>query len=364
MAEKRSFDFLIQWHLTERCNLRCRHCYQNDTVRGELSLAELRSALDEVVDTFHAWEDTYGVPVRPSVNVTGGEPFLRADLPAILEQISRKSYAIYVLTNGTLVDRERAVMLAGLGVRGVQVSIEGPDDIHDSIRGEGAFDRAVDGIDHLLDAGLKVTVNVTLSRLNAACMWKVVAFASHLGVQRVGFSRVVPCGRGESFAAEILGPEELRDLYCYLFSLDVRNVEIVTGDPLANQLREEISPQKGRRRRRNGEGDTAHGGCAAGVSGLTFLPDGTVVPCRRMNIPLGNVREDTIREIWALSPVLEALRTRDRYEGKCGRCERWDSCRGCRAIAFAYSKLRGREDYLADDPQCFLAQDSAGILPS
>jgi radical SAM protein with 4Fe4S-binding SPASM domain len=89
------------------------------------------------------------------------------------------------------------------------------------------------------------------------------------------------------------------------------------------------------------------------VSGLTLLPDGTILPCRRLPVPLGNVRRDRLREIWAASPVLEALRDKTRYHGKCGSCKRWALCRGCRAIAYAWSRAQGAPDFLAPDPQCF-----------
>jgi radical SAM protein with 4Fe4S-binding SPASM domain len=90
------------------------------------------------------------------------------------------------------------------------------------------------------------------------------------------------------------------------------------------------------------------------VAGLTILADGTVVPCRRLHLPLGKVGRNSLREIWAASPVLEALRDKSRYSGKCGACARWADCRGCRAIAYEYAKSQGRDDFLAPDPQCFI----------
>ncbi len=102
------------------------------------------------------------------------------------------------------------------------------------------------------------------------------------------------------------------------------------------------------------------GGCAAGVSGLTILPDGTITPCRRLPVPIGNIGKDSLRELWVTSPVLESLRDRSQYQGKCGSCKRWANCRGCRAIAYAYSQLKGEGNLLAEDPQCFL--DASGIV--
>ncbi len=347
MSVQHAFDFVIQWHLTERCNLRCRHCYQDGARGSELALPEIRRGIDEISGMFEAWAESYGITFSPSFNITGGEPFLRNDLPDILAELGRRGYDLFFLTNGTLVTRDRARMLADTGVKGVQVSIEGCEEIHDDIRGKGSFDRSAEGIEQLLDAGLKVTLNVTLSRLNAKSMKKVVMFASHMGAQRVGFSRLVPAGKGSSLIAEMLPPEQVKELYTELFALDIPNLELVTGDPVAAQMK---SAPAGRKKNKQ---SVPAGGCAAGVSGLTFLPDGTIVPCRRLLIPIGNLREDSIREVWAMSPVLEALRDKSRYKGRCGSCSRWDACRGCRAIAYAYSCSQGRDDFLAEDTQCF-----------
>lgn len=355
MPVQNGFDYLIQWHLTERCNLRCSQCNQGRKLPGEMPLSDIQTVIEGITDTFHAWEDAYGIPFTPTFNLTGGEPFVRDDLEQILGLVRRRYAAVFLLTNGTQVDRNRARMLADLGIAGVQVSIEGPDDIHDSIRGAGSFDRAVDGIDHLLDAGLKVTVNVALSKLNAQCMMKVVAFASHMGVQRIGFSRLAPCGRGCDLSIHMLSPVELRELFRTLLSLEFRNLEVVTHDPIAALLKQKGGAKDRNRRKRDPQGrePLLREGCAAGVSGITFLSDGTMLPCRRLGIPLGNLRVDSLHEVWAVSPVIEALRRRDRYPGRCGRCSRWENCRGCRAIAYAASALQGRPDYLADDPQCF-----------
>ena len=350
MTTQKEFDFLIQWHLTERCNLACKHCYQEGGRAEELARSEIDDVLEEIDGMFEAWSETYGVPLAPSFNITGGEPLLRPELIDILAEIRKRTYETFLLTNGTLIDRDRARDLADLGIAGVQVSIEGCEEVHDSLRGPGAFARAASGIERLLDAGLPVTLNVTLSKLNAKSMKKVILFASHLGVQRVGFSRLVPAGRGRSLVSEMLSAEETKELYQKLFALDIGNLDIVTGDPVAALLR---SPQEGRKRGK--ESADPCGGCAAGVSGITIEADGTIVPCRRMPLPLGNVRTDSLREIWALSPVLEALRDKSKYTGRCGTCARWDGCRGCRAIAYAHSRAAGGNDYLADDPQCFYA---------
>jgi len=346
MSINDTHDFFIQWHITERCNLQCLHCYQQERKSGELSLAQIKEIISEAAEMVRDWESLYGIKLSMSYNISGGEPFLRRDLFEILEAIAHTGADIYILSNGTIINKEIAAKLAGLGVKGVQVSIEGPEKIHDEIRGQGSFAASVTGVRALLDAGMNVTLNATLSAVNAGYFRDMLDLANSIGAQRLGFSRLVPYGRGAAMLDKMIDRHEVAKLYDYIYSLDATPVKIVTGDPVASQLPLQEDNKD--------MGDTAIGGCAAGVSGMTILSDGTITPCRRLNIPIGNAATDSLREIWATSPVLEELRNRSGYEGKCGTCKRWANCRGCRAIAYAHSGAHGPANYLAEDPQCFI----------
>ena len=350
MATDKPFEFFIQWHLTENCNLRCRHCYQGERSVEELPLADIKRTAAEAADLISEWSEAYGIVFRRSMNLTGGEPLLRHDLFDIVEDVKARGFEVHLLTNGTLVDRVRAERMAALGVDGVQVSIDGPQEVHDVIRGAGSFAASAAGIGHLVDCGLAVTLNVTLSRSNAGHMDRIIAFASHSGARRIGFSRLVPAGKGRTLISEMLSRDELALLYASLQDRALIGMELVTGDPVAGQLRNKGSATNG------DAGDIAMSGCAAAISGLTIRSNGNVLPCRRLPVTLGNVQSDSLRQIWTDSPVLEALRDRKRYRGKCGICSRWALCRGCRAIAYAWSRANGGDDFLADDPQCFLQQ--------
>jgi len=80
------------------------------------------------------------------------------------------------------------------------------------------------------------------------------------------------------------------------------------------------------------------------------------MPCRRLDVPIGNIRKDSLREVWATSGVLMKLRDRNSYNTKCRMCRRWASCRGCRAITYAYSCSKGKDNFLSTDPQCFIEE--------
>lgn len=346
MPVNNPFEFFIQLHLTERCNLRCRHCYQTGDLSSELSLPEIVSLIGEVSGMLEDWRETYGIALSSSFTVTGGEPFLRQDLFEVLEELRKGEIDTYILTNGTLITSELAARLSALGVKGVQISIEGPEIVHDSIRGTGSFAASLGGIRNILDAGIELTLNTTLSELNADSFMDVINLASSTGAQRVGFSRLVPSGSGSKMLGRMLTNRAVEQIYEKIFALNIPGLNIVTGDPVASQFRDPAGA--------DAAGPVPSGGCAAGVSGLTILPDGTVTPCRRMPVPIGNVKTDSLREIWAASETLRALRDKNRYQGRCGTCPKWSACRGCRAIAYAYSQARGQDSFLAEDPQCFL----------
>lgn len=337
-------EFLIQWHLTERCNLACSHCYQDGKVRPELSLDQVFAILKELEATFEAWNETYGLVLRPRLQLTGGEPLLWHNIFDLIDLAKGMGFAISMLTNGTLVSEEIADEIAEREVDLVQVSMEGTKPVHDRIRGEGAYDAAASGIRRLSRRGQFVSVNATLSKMNCEDVDDLIDEMKTLGADRVAFARLVPSGGGASLATEMLSAAELKKVYEKIKARDDLAIEIACRDPLMALLDSRVIPSAG---------DIAIGGCTAGVAGITILPDGTAMACRRLGIELGNLLETPFRELWADSPELWCLRSRENYSGRCGECDRWASCRGCRAVAYAGSLIAGQPDLCADDPQCW-----------
>ncbi|MDD5712329.1 MAG: radical SAM protein [Smithellaceae bacterium] len=343
----RTFDFFIQWHLTERCNLRCRHCYQQRRRPREMSVGDVKRAIDGATEMFRAWEEEYDIALSPSIHFTGGEPFLYRGMWDAVSYARAQGIGVAILTNGTLITAEDAARAAELRIMDIQVSLEGPPAVHDGIRGEGSFAAAVLGARLLARAGNTVSANMTLSRLNIGVIKETAAVARESGFSAMGLSRLVPCGTGEGLKNDMLAPEEIRSAFAMIPELSDASFEIASGDPLLRVLTG--PPPKPDCR-------LALSGCSAGFSGITIISDGSVMPCRRMGIKIGNVLETPLREIWSTSDLLWQLRHRSSYQGKCGKCLYWPSCRGCRAVAYACSQAAGKPDIFADDPQCWLPQ--------
>jgi AdoMet-dependent heme synthase len=343
----KDFQFFIQWHLTERCNLRCRHCYQGRGKVREMTVGEVNREIDGATQMFQAWEKEHGIRVSPSIHFTGGEPFLYKGLRDVIANSKAKGYGVVMMTNGCLITKERAKKVSHLGISEIQVSLEGPPVLHASIRGRGSFHAAAKGVEHLVAAGNRVSANVTLSRLNIDKIEETVEVAKAMGFHRIGFSRMVPCGRGKALLDQFLTPQELKSAYQKILSMNTPTFEVASGDPLAGTLSETKLPSGC---------NLTLSGCSAGFSGVTITSDGSVMPCRRIGLVAGNLKKKPLRAIWASSRLLWQLRRKESYNGKCGRCSLWPSCRGCRAVAYAYSSTQGKPDLFADDPQCWVSE--------
>ncbi|MFC2058501.1 radical SAM protein [Chloroflexota bacterium] len=135
-------EFYFQWHITERCNKHCRHCYQNGHPSKELPLDDLAVILERMDEALQKW-DRIG-----SLSLTGGEPFLRRlELLELMDRVDHlDSFAYYdILTNGSLISTDVAQELkAHSKLRRIQVSLEGSTPaINDAIRGGGSYDQTL-----------------------------------------------------------------------------------------------------------------------------------------------------------------------------------------------------------------------------
>jgi radical SAM protein with 4Fe4S-binding SPASM domain len=343
--EDTRYPFFLQWHLTEKCNLRCRHCYQQSP-SGEMVCEDVCQAIDDIAVAIENWALHYEIEVAPSIHFTGGEPFLRGDLFDILHHARRRGFTTSLLSNGTLITGDIARKIREAEVEDVQVSLDGMETVHDSIRGKGVFGKTITGCRNLVAEGIELNLNLTISSLNYRELGRVVQLAGDLGASSVGFSRLVPCGRGQELSRYSLSPEQISSLGKVLTESDSGSSVVLTSrDPLFNMINitddADIAGV-----------DFPIGGCAAGVFGVTIAADGAIMPCRRMDLSIGNIKTDDFRQLWAESPVLVSLRNRQYYHGNCRTCFYWAVCRGCRAIALASARSQGVEDYLGPDPQC------------
>lgn len=312
----------LAFSITNQCNLRCRHCYASSGIpyEDELTLEEIR----KYILSEKKWLD-----IR-FITLTGGEAFCRPDIFEVLQAIKDAGIRVSIATNGLLLDEEKIERLAQIGVDRVQISLEGPSKaLNDAVRGKGTFDRVVENVIPELKArGIFTAISMTPTYLNDACLEEMVQLCLDLKIDTLSVRRFVSEGRGKENQLETSGERnrKLLEEICRLRRKYKGQIQIGTGDPLYALVDEKKNHLLDKK---------VIGGCTAGITSLAVDAHGNIKPCTRMDVILGNVRQDSLSCVWMSDIILKQLRNRKLLEGKCGNCKYKMLCGGCRASAYA-----------------------------
>jgi radical SAM protein with 4Fe4S-binding SPASM domain len=349
---KESKDFYFQWHITNKCNLRCSHCYQESyTDESDLSIDELKDIANKIFSTMAKWQK------KGDISITGGEPLIKKELFPLLSYLdnSDEISRLDVLCNGILITDEIASKLEKIKkLNNIQISLDGATpEIHDQIRGPGTFEKALRGIRILVSHGIDVKVMFTLQRLNRGEIPSLIDLAIKEKISGITIERMVPTGSGKDKKDAILKPKELQKIFQYIS--DRSDIEYAKGNKLRvlkyRPLWININPCRAALGTQTVPHEELGAICSIGYDGLCIMPDASVLACRRLPISIGNLKNDSIEKIWFESELLCQIRDKRNLKGKCKSCEHIPRCSGCRSMAYA---LTG--DHLAEDPQCWKAE--------
>lgn len=317
-------------YLTSCCNLRCRHCWISPVYEGEKLQPGTYVDFEALKLGVHEAKEL-GLSCT---KLTGGEPMLHPHFSEIVSFLSSEEISLTMETNGTLITPELAGFLKDEStMQFISVSLDAPEASgHDAFRGvKGAFERALNGLDALVDAGYSnCQVIMSVYRGNRDKVADLVKLATDHGAASVKFNPVTRTGRGIVMheRGETLEFEELLELSGYIFD-ELRPKSTI---PLYVHLTPALSPISELRKSGGICGD-----CGVATI-LGILGGGEIALCGiGQTIPelvYGHLGKDSIRDIWLNNPVLKNLR-RDLddvagYEGICGACIHAKSCRtGC-----------------------------------
>ncbi len=327
-------EFYFQWHITDKCNLRCKHCYHEDYHEEGLPTSLLINIASHLCDALRQWGKI------GSFSITGGEPFTRkADIFEVLAFLDSRTEIGYfdILSNGILIDDEIIIRLLNLNkLRRIQLSLEGLEQTNDSIRGKASYKAITNVIKNINRAGLKTSVMMTIGKHNKDEVISLAEEVGKLGVDAFVVDRFIAEGKSIERQNWMLNSDEIKAVYeqCYSYfkkTLKPRLLLYRTLFCLVNAEDEHIGAM-----------------CSVGNNALTVMPNGDVYPCRRLPLKLGNLLSNSVYEIWYKNPLLWEFRNPDNFKGKCQNCEYIPVCRGCRAFAYAATG-----DYLQADPLCW-----------
>ncbi|MHA2099477.1 MAG: radical SAM/SPASM domain-containing protein [Candidatus Kariarchaeaceae archaeon] len=342
-------NLLFQWHITERCNLRCSHCYQDTYQKNELTFDQLNEIFNQFLEILEFWREIAGKKIKSHITLTGGEPFIRKDFEDILQLISSHNSDISfgILTNGHFIDQEKAKFLKKIGTDFVQVSIEGKKETHNQIRGKKSYERAVQALKNLVNEKINTMISFTAHRNNYKEFSDVAELGRKMGVSKVWSDRLIPSGSGINLIKEMLTVEEAQEYFKLM-----KNQRDITKKSKFSST--EISMQRALQFL---EGWGRPYSCTAGDSLITVQANGDLLPCRRMSIPTGNLLDNKLIDLYYKSSLFRRLRQKDKISRGCEECFYAKVCRGgLKCLSYALTN-----DPFNADPQCWMALEKNQI---
>ena len=336
--------FAFQWHITDECDQRCKHCYifseGNHTCLNSMSYEEMEKTVSDCMDMCARLKRT------PYIYLTGGDPILHADFWKLCALLKKNNIDFGILGNPFHLNDDVCQRLAAYGCKKYQLSLDGMQETHDHFRKPGSFQTTLEKIDCIRKAGIYCAIMTTISSANVDEISALIdtVVAQHVDV--FAFGRYCPTSeqKRETYHIEPL---------CYKAFLETvwQKFEQYKDNGTTFNLKDHLWTlflyEKGLFKIPNGlENDVMYDGCHCGICHMTILPTGDVYACRRMESKIGNIFSSSLSEIF-LGNGMNSYRQYDRFS-ICSNCELLRFCRGCPAVSYGYTG-----DLYAADPQCW-----------
>lgn len=348
--------FAFQWHITDECDQRCKHCY----IFSGTGCKELKSMTwEQMQEVVANCEDFCKVYHRvPYFYITGGDPIMHPDFWKLMVLLKSKNIPFTIMGNPFHLNDEICKMLAVCGCEKYQMSLDGMRETHDWFRKPGSFDLTLEKVGCLNRAGIRSIIMSTVSKTNMHEIPDTIDAVVQAGVDVYAFSRYVPTG-GEVDTS--MTPEEYREL---LSVCDAKYKAYEAAgcktyfnkkDHLWTLYEYETGaftlPE-------NAQVGMIYAGCNCGNCHITISSNGDVMACRRvMDSKVANVFEDRLADVWICQ--MEKYRDYEKFS-KCSKCELKAWCRGCPAVANGTTG-----SFYGADPQCWKTRNeiTGEVLP-
>ncbi len=319
--------FTLQWHVTQACDLHCKHCYD----RSDRSQMDFRQAL-RILDDLRNF--CRGRNVKGRISFSGGNPLLYPQFEELYRAASERGFVISILGNPSP-KKQIEELLAIQNPIFFQVSLEGLPEHNDMIRGKGHFERTLAFLKMLRELGVSSMVMLTLTRDNINQILPLARILEDF-TDSFHFNRLSMVGEG----AQLRLPSHedyQRFLETYMTAAEQSPV-MGLKDNLINIIHEQKNMKM--------FGGCTGFGCGAAFNFLALLPDGEMHACRKFPSKIGNIFEQGLEDIYD-----SALARRYRSGCKeCASCKIRPVCGGCLASAYSH----GFDIFEKKDPYCFI----------
>lgn len=327
--------FLIQLDITNACNLKCIHCYHpHHNNAGAINIEQWFHVLDQIKDLL---TELY---LEPEFTFCGGEPLLSQNFNVLIDKINEiwGKPKIGILTNGTLIN-EKSLTRMDPKQLVFQVSLDGPNkELHDKVRGNGNFEKAVEGIKLLIQNGYEVSCLSVLSNTSAQYIDDFFRLARSLKLKQMNFERFITQGEGGKLYAngvdEPLEGKNLKNAMQLIVESSKKfNVPTSTNSPLYCLIDDKLGHHN-----------------MVGLNGIVIDYKGNLRVTSRTSHVVGNVLAEGLKRLFFKDKLLADLRAGNIEV--CGSCNYYTRCGGSRNASYAKYK-----NFLLKDPGCWYERD-------
>lgn len=352
-VEKNVFPYMLfmQWHITAKCDQKCKHCYMFDSnyykseIENELSYDDCIKIIDDFYQTATQLNTECGIIFG------GGDPLLRDDFFDLLKYSKDIGINLLcVIGNPYHINDETASKLKFHGVDLFQLSIDGLEITHDHFRKPGSFKDTFRAFNVLKKHKINTACMLTASKSNVDEIIDVYELCAKNDITHFDFDRLVPMGNGSELKNEVINS---RDYYAFLIKFNKKYKELTSNGyktmfSYKDTLWSKISDTNIKNNHILPNNITLERGCIIGKYALSVLADGTVLPCRKLPISVGNISTTGFFELLKKAETLSKY-TLNTDNKQCEKSDCFEKCIGCRAVSYGYY-----ENILNScDPQCF-----------
>lgn len=334
--------FAIQWHITDVCDQRCRHCY----IFSEGHPRLVTTPLDALKNTYAQIKSfCEKIGRTPYIYLTGGDPILHPHFWELLGLFSADGTRFCIMGNPFHLTDEVCARMKDCGCVKYQLSLDGLEQTHDAFRKEGSFRTTLGAIPMIRRSGMWCAVMSTVSKANMHEIPALIDLADERGVDVFAVGRYCPTSTEKAYDASIhILPLEYRAFLQTCWEKYEQHKNSKTTFQLKDHLWSLFLYEKGLLK--ISDGDQITDGCNCARNHITILPDGDIYACRRMESKVGNINESNLYNVWN-GENMNAFRQYEKFT-KCSKCELKGVCRGCPSVAYGYT-----HNMYAADPQCW-----------
>jgi radical SAM protein len=337
---------LVYWEMTQACGLACKHCRAEAMPTAnplELTTEQGKRFLDQLVG--------FGNPL-PHLILTGGDPLSRKDIFELIDYGTGLGLEVSVTPSATPeLTNEAITRLKKHGIQSLGLSLDGScAEKHDAIRAvPGTFERTMEAARHCGRLGLPIQVNTLVAEETAADLPAIYELLrTSFPVMRWSLFMLISVGRGK--ALNEVSPEEGECIMRWVYDLSQHSPFAVktTEAPSYRRIAIEKMHSSGVAKSEMKESSVYKGFQIRDGHGIVFVSNlGEIYPSGFLPLHCGNVRKDSLVEIYRNSDIFRGLHSPEEFRGKCGYCEYSHICGGSRARSFAHTG-----DALGTDPFC------------